>query len=150
MSDTERVVGLRQSVKQRRIEARLSEPAPTIVFGETRLWCGFLRKRWACRPLAATPGQGEKCSTILAYDMNDQPLTFGHGTPLRPRNEIELGFKQVKWLKGIEFVAHYSDVGGGYGGYDQDHEFFGCDNLSRDQNPSQLLKGLSNAPWMTS
>ena len=63
--------------------------------------------------------------TMLAYDMNDKPLTFGHGAPLRLRNEIELGFKQVKWLKGIEFVAHYSDVSGGYGGYNQDHEFFG-------------------------
>ena len=43
--------------------------------------------------------------TMLAYDMNDQPLSFGHGAPLRLRNEIELGFKQVKWIKGIEFVA---------------------------------------------
>ena len=41
------------------------------------------------------------------------------------RNEIELGFKQVKWIKGIEFVAHYSEIGGGHGGYNQDHEFFG-------------------------
>ena len=63
--------------------------------------------------------------TMLAYDMNDQPLSFGHGAPLRLRNEIELGFKQVKWIKGIEFVAHYSELGNGYGGYNQDHEFFG-------------------------
>jgi len=41
------------------------------------------------------------------------------------RNEIELGFKQVKWVKGIEFVARYSEIGSGYGGYNQDHEFFG-------------------------
>ncbi|MEO8687881.1 MAG: molybdopterin-dependent oxidoreductase [Solirubrobacteraceae bacterium] len=63
--------------------------------------------------------------TMLAYDMNDESLSFGHGAPLRLRNENELGFKQVKWIKGIEFVAHYSEVGGGYGGYNQDHEFFG-------------------------
>jgi sulfoxide reductase catalytic subunit YedY len=63
--------------------------------------------------------------TMLAYDMNDEVLSFGHGAPLRLRNEIELGFKQVKWLKGIEFVAHYSEIGGGYGGYNEDHEFFG-------------------------
>ncbi len=63
--------------------------------------------------------------TMLAYDMNDEALSFGHGAPLRLRNEIELGFKQVKWIKGIEFVAHYSEIGGGYGGYNQDHEFFG-------------------------
>ena len=63
--------------------------------------------------------------TMLAYDMNDQPLDYGHGAPLRLRNEVQLGFKQVKWIKGIEFVEHFSAVGGGYGGYNQDHEFFG-------------------------
>jgi methionine sulfoxide reductase catalytic subunit len=63
--------------------------------------------------------------TMLAYDMNDEPLSFGHGAPLRLRNELELGFKQVKWLSGIEFVAHFADIGSGFGGYNQDHEFFG-------------------------
>ncbi len=63
--------------------------------------------------------------TMLVYDMNDEPLSFGHGAPLRLRNEVQLGFKQVKWIKGVEFVAHYSEIGGGYGGYNQDHEFFG-------------------------
>lgn len=61
--------------------------------------------------------------TMLAYDMNGAPLPFGHGAPLRLRNETQLGFKQVKWLKGVEFVADYSDVGGGFGGYNEDHEF---------------------------
>jgi DMSO/TMAO reductase YedYZ molybdopterin-dependent catalytic subunit len=41
------------------------------------------------------------------------------------RNETQLGFKQVKWIKGLEFVADFADIGGGYGGYHQDHEFFG-------------------------
>ena len=63
--------------------------------------------------------------TMLAYDMNDEPLSYGHGAPLRLRNEVQLGFKQVKWISGIEFVAHYSEVGGGHGGYNEDHEFFG-------------------------
>jgi len=63
--------------------------------------------------------------TMLAYDMNNQALDYGHGAPLRLRNEVQLGFKQVKWLKGIEFIADFHDVGGGYGGYNQDHEFFG-------------------------
>lgn len=63
--------------------------------------------------------------TMLAYDMNGQPLSYGHGAPLRLRNEVQLGFKQVKWLAGIEFVADYAAIGGGYGGYNEDHEFFG-------------------------
>lgn len=62
---------------------------------------------------------------MLAYQMNDDTLSFGHGGPLRLRNEIQLGFKQVKWIKAIEFVEDFRDVGGGEGGYDQDHEFFG-------------------------
>ena len=63
--------------------------------------------------------------TMLAYDMNDEPLSYGHGAPLRLRNEIQLGFKQVKWLAGIEFVNDFADIAGGYGGYNPDHEFFG-------------------------
>ena len=63
--------------------------------------------------------------TMLAYDMNGAPVSFGHGAPLRLRNETQLGFKLVKWIKGIEFVEHFSEVGGGLGGYNNDHEFFG-------------------------
>jgi len=63
--------------------------------------------------------------TMLAYDMNGAPVSFGHGAPLRLRNQTQLGFKQVKWIKGVEFVADFTDIGGGYGGYSQDHEFFG-------------------------
>ena len=63
--------------------------------------------------------------TMLAYDMNDQALSYGHGAPLRLRNEVQLGFKMVKWIKGIEFVEDFSGVGGGQGGYNNDHEFFG-------------------------
>ena len=57
--------------------------------------------------------------TVLAYDMDDQPLSFGHGAPLRLRDETQLGFKQVKWLKGIDFVADFNDIGGGCGGYNR-------------------------------
>ena len=63
--------------------------------------------------------------TMLAYDMNDDVLSYGHGAPLRLRNEVELGFKMVKWIKGVEFVKDFAEVGGGLGGYNNDHEFFG-------------------------
>lgn len=63
--------------------------------------------------------------TMLAYDMNDEPLSFGHGAPLRLRNEVQLGFKQVKWIRGIDFVENFDEIGGGFGGYNEDHEFFG-------------------------
>ncbi|HWU45381.1 MAG TPA: molybdopterin-dependent oxidoreductase [Humibacter sp.] len=63
--------------------------------------------------------------TMLAYDMNGEPVSFGHGAPLRLRNETQLGFKMVKWIKGIEFVEDFAQIGGGLGGYNNDHEFFG-------------------------
>ena len=46
--------------------------------------------------------------TMLAYDMNDEPLDYGHGASVRLRNELQLGFRQVKWIKGVEFVKHPS------------------------------------------
>jgi DMSO/TMAO reductase YedYZ molybdopterin-dependent catalytic subunit/thiosulfate reductase cytochrome b subunit len=63
--------------------------------------------------------------TILAYEMNGAPLNVVHGAPLRLRCENELGFKMVKWIVAIEFVADFADLGAGHGGYNEDHEFYG-------------------------
>jgi DMSO/TMAO reductase YedYZ molybdopterin-dependent catalytic subunit len=63
--------------------------------------------------------------TILAYEMNGEPLNELHGAPLRLRNEIELGFKMVKWIEAIEFVEDFHHLGAGQGGYNEDHEFYG-------------------------
>jgi len=62
---------------------------------------------------------------LLAYDMNGEPLNVLHGAPLRLRNEIELGFKMVKWIHAIELVTDFAHLGGGQGGYNEDHEFYG-------------------------
>jgi DMSO/TMAO reductase YedYZ molybdopterin-dependent catalytic subunit len=63
--------------------------------------------------------------TLLAYEMNDAPLTFMHGAPLRLRCENQLGFKMVKWIEAIEFVDDFRHLGAGNGGYNEDHEFYG-------------------------
>ena len=63
--------------------------------------------------------------TILAYEMNGQPLNESHGAPLRLRDEVELGFKQVKWIAAIEFVESFDHLGAGQGGYNEDQEFYG-------------------------
>jgi methionine sulfoxide reductase catalytic subunit len=63
--------------------------------------------------------------TILAYEMNGQPLSVLHGAPLRLRCENELGFKMVKWIVAIEFVDDFAHLGAGQGGYNEDHEFYG-------------------------
>ncbi|OAT68375.1 oxidoreductase [Mycobacteroides immunogenum] len=64
-------------------------------------------------------------TALLAYEMNGEPLTESHGAPLRLRNEVELGFKQVKWIESIEFVEGFANIGKGQGGYNEDHEYFG-------------------------
>jgi len=63
--------------------------------------------------------------TILAYEMNYQPLPRLHGAPLRLRVENQLGFKMVKWIKAIEFVENVHRINQGEGGYAEDHEYFG-------------------------
>ena len=63
--------------------------------------------------------------TILAYEMNGEPLRVLHGAPIRLRCENELGFKNVKWVAAIEFVDDFKDIGAGQGGYNEDHEFYG-------------------------
>ena len=63
--------------------------------------------------------------TLLAYEMNYQPLNNLHGAPLRLRVENQLGFKMVKWIESIEFVEDVQSIGKGEGGFAEDHEYFG-------------------------
>ena len=63
--------------------------------------------------------------TLLAYEMNYQPLHRLHGAPLRLRVENQLGFKMVKWIKAIELVENVRSIEKGEGGYAEDHEYFG-------------------------
>jgi methionine sulfoxide reductase catalytic subunit len=63
--------------------------------------------------------------TILAYEMNGEPLPLEHGAPLRLRVETELGYKMVKYLRSIELVKDYSAVGQGHGGFREDFQYYG-------------------------
>ncbi len=58
--------------------------------------------------------------TILAYGMNDGVLAVGHGAPLRLRVERQLGYKQAKFVMGIEAVASLAPIAGGRGGFWED------------------------------
>ena len=62
--------------------------------------------------------------TLLAYEMNYEPLGQVHGAPLRIRVENQLGYKMAKWIKSIEFVESAKEVGDGYGGKNEDDEYF--------------------------
>jgi DMSO/TMAO reductase YedYZ molybdopterin-dependent catalytic subunit len=59
--------------------------------------------------------------SVLAHTMNGAPLPDINGAPLRLRLERQLGYKQAKYLTGIELVASLDDVGLGKGGYWEDH-----------------------------
>jgi thiosulfate reductase cytochrome b subunit len=63
--------------------------------------------------------------TLLAYEMNYEPLNDLHGAPLRLRVENQLGFKMVKWIRAIEFVGDTRSLGQGEGGFAEDYEYFG-------------------------
>jgi DMSO/TMAO reductase YedYZ molybdopterin-dependent catalytic subunit len=65
--------------------------------------------------------------TILAYDMNDQPLAVPHGAPIRLRVERHLGYKQAKYIMKVEAIASFDHLHGGHGGYweDRGYEWYG-------------------------
>jgi DMSO/TMAO reductase YedYZ molybdopterin-dependent catalytic subunit len=62
--------------------------------------------------------------TILAYGMNGGELSVGHGAPLRLRVERQLGYKQAKYVMGIEAVASFGGIGQGRGGFWEDVAFY--------------------------
>ena len=65
--------------------------------------------------------------TLLAYEMNGQPLPIPHGAPVRLRAERQLGYKQPKYLQRIVLVDRLDNIGGGKGGYweDQGYTWYG-------------------------
>lgn len=65
--------------------------------------------------------------TILAYEMNGASLPIPHGAPCRLRVETQLGFKMVKYLRSIELVQDYRQLGDGQGGFREDTQFYGAE-----------------------
>lgn len=58
--------------------------------------------------------------TIMAWALNDAVLPIANGAPLRLRIERQLGYKQAKYVQGIEAVASLDAIGAGKGGYWED------------------------------
>lgn len=58
--------------------------------------------------------------TILAWGMNDELLSVGHGAPLRLRVERQLGYKHAKYVMRVELVDDLASIGEGKGGYWED------------------------------
>jgi DMSO/TMAO reductase YedYZ molybdopterin-dependent catalytic subunit len=61
--------------------------------------------------------------TILAYELNDQPLPVINGAPLRLRVENQLGYKHAKYIHALEFVASFEQIEKGKGGYWEDRGY---------------------------
>lgn len=61
-----------------------------------------------------------KPQSLLAYEMNRQPLPLEHGAPLRLRLESQLGYKMAKYVSAIELVEDFSHLGKGQGGWRDD------------------------------
>jgi len=66
----------------------------------------------------------KKPQTILATEMNGAPLPIEHGAPVRLRIETQLGFKMVKWIRAIEFVADVDAISQGRGGWREDQQYY--------------------------
>ena len=58
--------------------------------------------------------------TIIAHELNGEPLPEKNGAPLRMRIERQLGYKHAKYLTAIEAVASFDDIARGKGGYWED------------------------------
>lgn len=61
--------------------------------------------------------------TILSYGLNGQALPVANGAPMRVRIERALGYKQPKYVYGIELVESFANLYGGKGGYWEDHGY---------------------------
>jgi DMSO/TMAO reductase YedYZ molybdopterin-dependent catalytic subunit len=64
--------------------------------------------------------------TLLAYELNGQPLPIKNGAPLRVRIERQLGYKMAKYIMRVELVDSFAKIGAGKGGYweDQGYEWY--------------------------
>ena len=110
----------------------LAKPLP-----EARYLC-FLSMQDSGRDEPSASGQGQfyevidldlayHPQTLLAYEMNGEPLPIKHGAPLRLRLETQVGFKMTKWIERIEFISDYSNIGEGTGGWREDNVFYDKD-----------------------
>jgi DMSO/TMAO reductase YedYZ molybdopterin-dependent catalytic subunit len=61
--------------------------------------------------------------TLLAHSLNGAPLPVANGAPLRLRVERQLGYKHAKYLRSIEVVSSFEDIGDGNGGYWEDNGY---------------------------
>lgn len=75
-----------------------------------------LEPYYSCIPL-------EDCmedESIFAWEMNDKPLPYTFGAPMRIRIESIHGYKMVKYVRSLEWIDDYTKYGDGMGGTRED------------------------------
>lgn len=94
--------------------AKLVQPDPRAQYVEFR---SFDANYWSSWDLASAMHP----QTLLAYGMNGHDLSDDHGAPLRLYSAVKLGYKMVKYLTEVNFLAAPS------GGYweNQGYEWYG-------------------------
>lgn len=75
-----------------------------------------LEPYYSCIPIADC----EEDESIFAWEMNDKPLPYTFGAPLRLRVESIHGYKMVKYIRSLEWVDDYTRFGDGMGGTRED------------------------------
>jgi len=105
---------------------KLCRPLPGV--GDVVFWA--YDEKSQSEPRAKAPGQyygtipmamARQPQTLLAFELNGDPLPIEHGAPLRLRLETQYGFTMVKYIKGIQFVDSFRHVGKGRGGWPEDN-----------------------------
>lgn len=71
---------------------------------------------YSCIPIDAC----REDESIFAWEMNDKPLPYTFGAPLRIRIESYVGYKMIKYLRSAEWVTDYAEFGDGMGGTRED------------------------------
>lgn len=71
---------------------------------------------YSCIPIEAC----REDESIFAWEMNDKPLPYTFGAPLRIRIESYVGYKMIKWIRSLEWVDDYKRYGDGMGGTRED------------------------------
>lgn len=71
---------------------------------------------YSCIPIADC----HEDESIFAWSMNDEPLPWTFGAPLRLRVESYVGYKMVKYIRSLEWIPDYTTIQDGMGGTRED------------------------------
>ena len=75
-------------------------PIVPFIFENADQNTGVLRTLWQSVDMA----EALHPQTLLAYGMNGEPLSAGHGAPVRLRLARQLGYKNTKYLARITVI----------------------------------------------